>query len=340
MVLGMLLVLLIASTAAVADLRMEKRRQREDEMIWRGNQYVRAIRLYYHKTGHYPQTLDDLQTGLPDLHFLRSSALKDPLNTTDGAWRFIYVNATGQIIGSVKYASLQQMALIDLNGGQLPGTTSGSGLLGAQPILPFAPASSAPVGGAGSAMGAQPSQGATAPTSPVSPGQTATAPATPSSPDSGSAQTPVSAQPGQTAQSLTQPAQPGVGLFGSPVAQQPTGPVDGPVLGAFLTGVASKVDQPSVKAYNGGTDYNQWEFIWNPVEDQAKAVQQGLGQTIQMPNLLGPAGSTGIGGSAPAGSTNPAPFGGSPIGATGPGTGGTNAPGSTQLSPGSQQAPQ
>jgi hypothetical protein len=59
-------------------------------------------------------------------------------------------------------------------------------------------------------------------------------------------------------------------------ALKPTGPVDGPVLGGFLTGVASTVDKPSIRVYNGGKKYNQWEFIWNPVEDQAKAVQQGL----------------------------------------------------------------
>src|SRR5579863_4894349 len=97
MVLFMVLLLLITSTAAVSDLRTERRRQREEEMVWRGNQYVRAIRLYYHKTGHYPQNLDDLEQGLPDLHFLRSAAYKDPLNSSDGEWRFIYVNGAGQI---------------------------------------------------------------------------------------------------------------------------------------------------------------------------------------------------------------------------------------------------
>src|SRR6202034_3547828 len=61
----------------------------------------------------YPQTLDDLEKGLPELHFLRYAALKDPMNTDDGSWRFIYVNNGGQIIGSVRYASLQQMAFLD-----------------------------------------------------------------------------------------------------------------------------------------------------------------------------------------------------------------------------------
>ncbi|HEV3482699.1 MAG TPA: hypothetical protein VGR97_10275, partial [Candidatus Acidoferrales bacterium] len=49
-----------------------------------------------------------------------------------------------------------------------------------------------------------------------------------------------------------------------------------PVLGAFITGVASKVDQPSIRVYKGGKKYLDWEFIWNPLEDQARAVQNGL----------------------------------------------------------------
>ena len=34
------------------------------------------------------------------------------MNTEDGSWRFIYVSATGQLIGSVRYHSLQEMALM------------------------------------------------------------------------------------------------------------------------------------------------------------------------------------------------------------------------------------
>ena len=159
MALFRLLFMLIASSAAILDLRTERRRQREEEMIWRGNQYVRAIRLYYRKTGHYPQNLDDLQKGLPELHFLRFATYKDPLNKSDGAWRFIYVNAAGQIIGSVKYATLQQMAIMELNGGKMP--TTSSGLPGMPPVSPTG--SSRAFGqGSGSATGAQPGQGATA----------------------------------------------------------------------------------------------------------------------------------------------------------------------------------
>ena len=78
MALFMVVTLIIASQVAVRNLLTEGRRQREDEMIWRGQQYVRAIRLYYRKTGHYPSTLDDLKKGMPELHFLRYAAYKDP----------------------------------------------------------------------------------------------------------------------------------------------------------------------------------------------------------------------------------------------------------------------
>lgn len=63
MALFMVVTLIVASQVVVRNLLTEGRRQHEDEMIWRGQQYVRAIRLYYRKTGHYPSTLDDLKKG-------------------------------------------------------------------------------------------------------------------------------------------------------------------------------------------------------------------------------------------------------------------------------------
>ena len=218
---------------------------REQQTIWRGEQVERAIRIYYHKTGHYPQTFDDLQSGLPDLHFLRAEAEKNPMNKTDGKWRFIYVNATGQIIGSVKYATLQQMAIMDLNHGKIP------------KVMPGAVSASS--------LAAQSRSGA-------------------------------ASLKGQ--QSST---------FGSDqtenplAAPKPTGPVDGPVVGAFLTGVAGTTDAKSLIVYNGGKKYLNWEFIWNPIEDQARAMQQQAGGSSNglLPgstNLPGlPSGLTGTG---------------------------------------------
>src|SRR5580700_10738743 len=132
--LGLIVFVVAMSLIWLEQGATQHRRLVEGEAIWRGNQYARAIRLYFHKTGHYPQTLEDLQKGLPDLHFLRQ-AYKDPTNQADGSWRFIYVNAAGQIIGSTKYANLQQMALLDANGGQLP-TISGQPGQPGQPGVP------------------------------------------------------------------------------------------------------------------------------------------------------------------------------------------------------------
>jgi hypothetical protein len=53
--------------------------------------------------------------------------------------------------------------------------------------------------------------------------------------------------------------------------------VDGPVLGAFITGVAGTTDQKSIRIWHGGKKYKDWEFIWNPLEDQARAIQSGMG---------------------------------------------------------------
>src|SRR5215472_15196358 len=198
--------MLVASTAIIANLRIEGKRQREAEAIWRGNQYARAIRLYYHKTGHYPQTIEDLQKGLPQLHFLRQS-YKDPMNTTDGAWRFIYVNAAGQIIGSTKYTSLQ-------NSAQPPSAPS---------LDPNAPPQNQKPDPNQNPDQQQGDQNQQEGQPPVQQGQQLGA-LGPGIAGPGAGQSPFTSLNGQP----TNPAD----------QQKPTGPVDGPFLGAFLTGVA------------------------------------------------------------------------------------------------------
>ena len=275
MALFLIVAMLVSSQVVLQNLLTLRRRQREADTIWRGQQYVRAIRLYYHKTGHYPQSLDDLQKGLPELHFLRSCAYKDPINSTDGSWRFIYVNSTGAIIGSVRYATLQQMALIDLNGGKLPGAQLGA------PAADLASGSddaNATANSGAQAPQSQQGQAAPQPSPSSAPGSPFAAPSAPfGAAGATSIGTGLNGGPGQT-------QAPNALLL-----LKPTGPVDGPVLGAFITGVASNVDQPSIKVYKGGKKYLDWEFIWNPLEDQARAVQNGLSQAqgSQQPGQFG-----------------------------------------------------
>jgi hypothetical protein len=332
----MILVVMTASIITLLEIgATQRQRAREEETIWRGNQYLRAIRLFYHKTGRYPQTMDDLVKGMPQLRFLRQQ-YKDPMDPAAGDWRLIYVNQAGQIIGSTKYATLQQMALIDLNGGVMPGTQQIPG----QPGIPVSALSNSgsnsdssqgqnPTPGAGSG-GAGTTDGSGNPTQPGS---------TPNSPNGQPPQSQDPSQPGSGQPSAggqnplfgSAGAGPGGILSGLPgqapgstgqngslnqtnvaalTALKPTGPVDGPVLGAFLTGVACTGDRKSVKVYHGGKKYVEWEFIWNPLEDAAAAQQQqaSSGQA----GILGgtPAGAGGNTGST--GSSFGSSFGSSP----------------------------
>jgi hypothetical protein len=329
----MAIVVLVALTTTLLEIgATQNRRAREEETIWRGKQYVRAIRLYYHKTGRYPQNLDDLTKGLPELHFLRQ-AYKNPMDPGEGAWRFIYVNQAGQIIGSTRFANLQQMALLDLNGGVMPGTqqipgqpgtpvsalsNSGSNSDGSQ--NPTGPSGAIPGNGVPDGLGPQGSPGAP-------PNSTNGQPQSQDPSQPGTGQPPSGAQnpglgggspgaggilsglPGQTPGSTLQAGAPGQTNVAALAALKPTGPVDGPVLGAFLTGVACTGDGKSVKYYHGGKKYVEWEFIWNPLEDAA-AAQQQQGASGQGGILGGvPVGAGGIGGTNNSGSSFGSSFG-------------------------------
>jgi len=71
-------------TQAFADIE----RDREVEMVHRGKQYVRAIKLYYKKFGAYPPNMDAL-VKTNQIRFLRKR-YKDPMTGKDD-WRIIHV---------------------------------------------------------------------------------------------------------------------------------------------------------------------------------------------------------------------------------------------------------
>ncbi len=436
MALGMIFIALALSLVILENFVTDGKRTREAETIWRGEQYQRAVRLYYHKMGRYPQTIDDLKKGGLNLHFLRQE-YKNPMNKTDGTWRFIYVNAAGQIIGSTRYNNLQQMVLIDQYAGLIPGAATGGPMMPGQGMGVSAaslantsgiagigaPAGGGIAGAAGSLQQQQQLQSVLAGI--LNPGDTTTPdqanngtqlpplsdssqygnPQTSSSsnppPDTTTAQTdtsqtgappqlpanlagqlppgvtqdqvnqflqngqlPAGITPDQVAQYIQgiqlppgvtqdqitqyiqnlQSSQQGGGVTANPqnpiqqngqagfgvtpgqtgqsglglsagslglgsssqssltlsplLALKPTGPVEGPVLGAFFTGVACTTDVKGVKVYRRAKKYKDWEFIWNPLEDALVAAQQpGGGQQGGL--LPGQAGATpGLGGSS------------------------------------------
>ena len=110
MVMIMVATMLIAMIATVPNLLTQGRRDQEEEMVWRGQQYARAIGLYYKKFQKYPTKVEDLTRQTNGVRFLRK-AYTDPMNKEDGSWRFIYVGPNGQLIGSLRQTSLLQSTL-------------------------------------------------------------------------------------------------------------------------------------------------------------------------------------------------------------------------------------
>jgi hypothetical protein len=116
------LMIAVVMTAA-PNILTQGKREKEEEMIWRGKQYVRGIKLYQRKLGHFPTSLDDLtKPKVGTLRFMRK-AYKDPMNKEDGSWRLIYVGPAGQLIGSLKPP---QTINISAAGGSTPGSTPGT----------------------------------------------------------------------------------------------------------------------------------------------------------------------------------------------------------------------
>jgi hypothetical protein len=310
--------LLVVGTMSIG-LRVltEGRREKEKELIWRGKQYTRAIKLYYRKTGRFPTTVDNLvlpSTG--NIRFLRQ-AYKEPMNKDDGSWRFIYVGPSGQLIGSLNPQN-NLLALGTPGLGAQPGQTAtsssgfGFGATGG---------STNGVGLPGSTAGNQSTNGfslfgsgtQTSPTSTTNPSGTSTT--------SGATATDTTNSTG------TNPLQ--AALDSDP----PT------IVGGNIIGVGSKINHSSIMVFEKAKNYKLFEFIWNPANDVA-TISTGGSQ------IGTPAGSQGTPGQpGQNGSWQNGGFGFAPPGQGGAGQGGTGAPGNgnpnpPQLPPTSNPNPQ
>jgi type II secretory pathway pseudopilin PulG len=142
MVVFMVATMIIAAAAATSSVLTQGRREKEAEMVWRGQQYAHAIGLYYRKFGKYPTKVEDLTRQTNGVRFLRQ-AYTDPMNKEDGTWRFIYVGPNGQLIGSVHQTSLLQTTL------SAPGIGVSSLGGGLQPLPPLGQTTNQQPGGTG-----------------------------------------------------------------------------------------------------------------------------------------------------------------------------------------------
>jgi type II secretory pathway pseudopilin PulG len=130
-VMMMATILLVSLTAALPNIYVEGQRERETELIFRGEQYAQAIALFHKQFNRYPTSVKEL-LHTNEMSFLRR-AYRDPM-TKSGKWRFIHATANGVILDSKILGSPGQKKTTNsgsastntsLPGGGTPGTTSG-----------------------------------------------------------------------------------------------------------------------------------------------------------------------------------------------------------------------
>jgi type II secretory pathway pseudopilin PulG len=293
--------LLIATLVAAPSVRTERKREKEEEMIWRGKQYVHAIKLYYRKNGRLPTSVDDLtKPKNGSVRYLRQE-YKDPMNKDDGTWRFIYVGPAGQLIGSLKPPQT-----INMQSGNTPQVGTPAANLNGPLSMQGAQSSNGGFGGGFGQSGNATASGSAAPANAGTagaPGAPGTGGTTPGAPGSN--------QPGQPGQ----PDDANSSLNPAPVAA----PETSSIIGGNIIGIGSKVNKQSVIVYEKAKNYRLFEFVWDPSKD-TMAVGGQPGSQIGTPNGIGGVGQQPTQGSGTQGFGGNSSFGGNQGFGTQPGS--------------------
>lgn len=289
-VLFLVALVLIALAVAAPRMAQSIQRDKELELVHRGEQYERAIKLYYRKFGTYPTSIDQL-LNTNNIRFLRKR-YTDPI-TGKNDWRLIHL---GQ--AKVPPMGFFGQPLTGVPGAANIGTpvSAATGAAASPFGAPSAPSTFGAVGvnapGPTSTFGA-PDSGITGSESPGA-GPTSTSPTT-----AGAAST----TPGSSS---------ATSAFGG--------------VGAIV-GVGIPSTRASLLDYKKQTHYNQWEFVYNPIEDQMRQAAGMLGAGTGNVN-----GTSGAPNNSPLGSgtTNTSPFSSSPSPF---GSNPSNSPGATSSGP-------
>ena len=299
----------ILAAAAIPAYQMQAKREVEEELIFRGQEYTRAIQKYQRRFGVYPTSIDQL-VSTNGLRFVRR-AYKDPVTGKD--FRLIFINPDGSVTGSKLFTQNVNSQPLFGNGVQPFGqgqnnpqqqnnnpnnnnnnNRPNNGLPGNTPGLNNNSSNiSSPFGGIQ--------------------GQTQTGN---NRPNNG-----LQSQPNQPGQANNQQRPAGqTGGNGPNFTAVPnttpgssTGAGGTQVASGGIIGVASDSGKDSIKLYNNRQKYDEWEFIailnqqgqqqqngQNPQQNQ----QQNQQQNGQRPN-------------SPFNTTPNSPFGGAPTGGNG-----------------------
>ena len=300
LVMMVLITLAVAAPKVAADIQ----RDREVEMVHRGQQYVRAIKLYYKKFGAYPPNLDAL-VKTNQIRFLRKR-YKDPMTGKDD-WHLIHFgeNKTpsygffGQPLGGTGGSPVAGVG---------PGGVGQS--LGANSVSNFSNSGAAggssfggsSFGGStgGSSFGSSSFGNSTGGSSTGGTGSGTGSGTDPNAPNSTGAATAsgIGAGAGSTG---------GTDANGNPTNGGSTFGANGQTFGgAGIIGVESTSPKPGILIWKKKTHFNEWEFWYDPNADRMM-ISNNAG-TIGTP--AGAAGNGGAGGinstgTAPASNINP-----------------------------------
>lgn len=286
-------IILIGLSVAAADVARSLRREREVESVRRGNQFVRAIQLYYRKFGHYPGSIEQLEK-TNNIRFLRQRYV-DPL-TGKPDWRVIGVGKNQTTVKGFFGEPLTGLATANL-GAAAGSQSAGFGAQGGAGI------GGAGIGGAGiGGIGAPGAGGAAGVGAAAGPGAAANGAGTVAGTADPSAST---------------------GGFGTPggIGGQSATSFGGSGSGPFM-GVGSSATGTSLVEPNAQTTYEKWEFLYDPRIELLKAKAAlssgigsvGAGALGQTPGAFGtppsgfgatPTPTSGQNGQAPNGGTPP-----------------------------------
>jgi type II secretory pathway pseudopilin PulG len=304
MLLGLIVaifIMLLTLSAAAPIMARSLRRDRELEAVHRGNQYTRAIQLYYRKFGHYPGSLEQLENS-NNIRFLRQR-YKDPINGKED-WRMIPV---GQNQTTVKGFFGEPLAGLPTTGAGAGSVSLSAGIGGAS-MSGITMGANAPGGAGASGSLTLGSSGAIGASGAAGAAGSLSLGSTPGTPGAGTgaagATDPSGAAGGGTTGGIGGQATPGLGLGAGSGTGQP------------FMGMGLNASGESIVVLNEQKSYGTWEFLYDPRVDQMKAKAAalngggvsggGLGSTT-----LGT--SPGIGTGSATGST--APGGVAPSGA-------------------------
>jgi hypothetical protein len=264
----LMMAFMVITFAYVVGPRMvqQMKRDREEEMIHRGTEYMRAIKKFYKKNGRYPSSLDDLDKG--QVRYLRQR-YKDPL-TKDGKWKLLSYADIQSVLNTSSGPGVSAASLASAGGTLTPGGavvpgaggSSGFGAAQQQQLQQSQQAGSITSGfvtnsDQGSNQEAVPTSGAQS----GSGGSTSGFGNSQSGFGSSSASGFGSNQPGAA-----------TGAQGSSPLTSATG---GQALTGTIVGVASLSKDPTIRIYNKKKTYDQWLFFYNPMMDQTKVLLRG-----------------------------------------------------------------